>query len=217
MIFKGLSFFSGKLKGQKSKAAPEKGAGSNVYSKASEDLRKSAEELELAAKKLQESFQTRQETLKKLVWISRHLNNKPSTRKAVDAKMAPRIAAADSDSQEAVIQGIKVSEGQLFETYREACLNFIEPNRKYYYKLRGHSQLLSVMYQRHMGNLRYYDQEFRKLTEEERDSFSEFEAYVANVVIQEVNQVGREKFVKEGHQILYNQLCAKFFPKSVNH
>ncbi|MDX1764310.1 MAG: hypothetical protein R3231_08320 [bacterium] len=217
MIFRGLSFFSGKLKGQKKKAAPEEPSNSNAYSKVSEDLRKSAEELELAAKKLQDSFQTRQETLKKLVWISRHLNNKPATRKLSEAKTVPQSEPTGVKDQHAMIQGMQVSEGQLFETYREACLNFIEPNRDYYYKLRGHSELLSVMYQRHMGNLRYYDQEFRKLSDEKRESFSQFEAYVANVVIQKVNQVGREKFVKEGHQVLYNELCAKFFPKSVNH
>jgi hypothetical protein len=211
MIFKGLSFFSGKLRDQRKKAAPHKPEGENPYKKASEELKKSAEELELAAKKLQLSFQARQETLKRLVWISKNLNNKSAAAKKPQQQKA-LVQKSISDP----VKPRKVSEGHLFEVYREACLNFIEPNKAYYFKLRNHSQFLASLYQRHMGNLRYYDQEFRRIKEEKREKFSEFEAYVANLVIKEVNQMGREKFVKEGHQALYNELCVKLLGKSVD-
>jgi len=206
MIFKGLSFFSGKIKEEK---APRKVPSENPYLKVSEDLKKSAEELERAAQKLNSTFRKRQEAIKKLMWINDTLQKNRDRLQSVSQQR--------SEGSNATVKMRKtgpVSEAQLFEIYREACLNFIQPDKAYYFKLRGHSVFLSTMYKKHMGNLRYYDQEFNKLPENKRGSFTEIEGMIANLVITKVNQIGREKFIKEGHQALYSELCNKLLAKT---
>jgi len=208
MIFKGLSFFSGKMKEEKT---PLKIPSENPYVKASEDLKKSAEELEKAAQKLNSTFRKRQEAIKKLMWINNTLQKNRDQLQSVSQRRPEETKA---------IVGVKksdtgpVSEAQLFEIYREACLNFIQSDKAYYFKLRGHSVFLSTMYKRHMGNLRYYDQEFKKLPDNKRERFTDIEGMIANLVITKVNQIGREKFIKEGHQALYSELCNKLLAKT---
>lgn len=206
MIFKGLSFFSGKIKEEN---APDKIRPRNPYLKVSEDLKKSAEELEKAAQKLNATFSKRQEAIKKLMWINDTLQKDRNRLQSV----SQRRSGGSIASMEKTKPG-PVSEAQLFEIYREACLNFIQPDKVYYFKLRGHSVFLSTMYKRHMGNFRYYDQEFKKLPEDKRASFTDIEGMIANLVITKVNQIGREKFIKEGHQALYSELCNKLLAKT---
>jgi len=206
MIFKGLPFFSGKMKQENvSNKVPTK----NPYIKASEDLKKSAEELEKAAQKLNSTFRKRQEAIKKLMWINNALQKNRDRLESV----SPRRAESLKTNVVRATTG-PVSEAQLFEIYREACLNFIQTDKAYYFKLRRHSVFLSTMYKKHMGNLRYYDQEFKKLPEQKQESFTEIEGMIANLVITKVNQIGREKFIKEGHQALYSELCNKLLAKT---
>jgi DNA-binding ferritin-like protein (Dps family) len=206
MIFKGLSFFSGKIKEEK---APQKIRSKNPYLKVSEDLKKSAEELEKAAQKLNATFSKRQEAIKKLMWINDTLQKNRGRLQSVSQRRSGGSIAGMEKAKTG-----PVSEAQLFEIYREACLSFIQPDKAYYFKLRGHSVFLSTMYKRHMGNLRYYDQEFKKLPEDKRSSFTDIEGMIANLVITKVNQIGREKFIKEGHQALYSELCNKLLAKT---
>lgn len=210
MIFKGLTLFSGKIKGDKRE---EKGLNAeNLYVKASEDLKKSAEDLKKATNRLQESFHIRQEAMNKLVSIFSALSDKRSRAKVKPSKV--QTSKSKDIKEQEVREG--VAEAELFEVYREACVNFIETNKEYYFKLRNHSEFLSAMYKRYMGNLRYYDHEFRRLQDTETYSFSEIEAYVADQVIKAVHQTGREKFIREGHQVLYDQLCSKLLAKTAN-
>ncbi|NOY53435.1 MAG: hypothetical protein GXP58_07410 [Deltaproteobacteria bacterium] len=206
MIFKGLPFFSGKMKQERVR---EKVRTGNPYVRASEELKKSAEELEKAAQKLNSTFRKRQEAIKKLMWINDTLQ-KNRDRLQTTSPLRPETSKV---AEKGKISG-PVSEAQLFEIYREACLNFIQTDKTYYFKLRGHSVFLSTMYKKHMGNLRYYDQEFRKLPENKRESFSDIEGMIANLVITKVNQIGREKFIKEGHQALYSELCNKLLART---
>ena len=210
-VFKGLSFFSTKTKEEKKKlSAPKK---DTSYLKASEDLKKSAEELKNATLKLQNSFRQRQEALNKLVLIYNNIGDKNNAKKIASGP-TPKIQ--QKKNPQVKPEQAKVGEGELFEIYREACINFIETDKKYYFKLRNHSDFLSGMYKRHMGNLRYYDHEFKRLKDPDQHCFTEVEAFVANQVIQNVNKIGREKFVREGHQSLYNELCSKLLTKSAN-
>lgn len=210
-LFKGLPFFSGKAKQEKDLEPRMKNQ--NPYVKASQDLKKSVEELNRATRKLQQSFRQRQDALNNLVSIFNRVEEKSARRKNAQrsAPMAPQKKPQRSAGKKP-----GVSEAQLFEVYREACINFIETDKQYYFKLRNHSDFLCAVYKRHMGNLRYYDHEFRRLSKPEQFRFTEFEAYVANRVIQTVGKIGREKFVREGHQRLYTQLCSELLPKSVN-
>jgi hypothetical protein len=208
MIFKGLGFFTTKKKGTEKPVPPKQ---ESPYNKVADDLKKSAEELERATHKLQASFQARQQAIKKLVAISSSLNRGITMKGSLNEKTEPKPGAKPMPTS-AAIRKMKMAESQLFEVYREACLNFIQTDKAYYFKIRNHSKFLSTMYKRHMGNLRYYDQELRKLKNKELAGykFNEAEAFIANQVILAVNHMGREKFIKEGHQALYNKLCAKF-------
>jgi hypothetical protein len=212
MIFRGLPFFSGKLKSKKEEETPQKVKPVNPYVRASEELKKSAEELEKAAQRLNCTSRKRQEAIKKLVWINNTLQKNRLSLKEVPKEEARDESPSASGSKPG--EAGEVSEAQLFEVYREACLNFIHTDKAYYFKLRNYSVFLSAMYKRHMGNLRYYDQEFKKLPEQNRQSFSEIEGMIAHLVITKVNQMGRERFVKEGHQALYSELCNKLLSKS---
>lgn len=210
-IFRGLTFFSGKAKNEKELRQEE---AKNPYVKASEDLKRSAEELKKATRKLQESFRTRQEAMNKLVWIFNNLSDNRSRSRSVAGKVSKPSQKARQYCKEKARK--KVSETELFEIYREACVNFVETDKEYYFKLRNHSVFLCSMYKRYMGNLRYYDHEFLKLTNQKQYRFSDVEAYVANEVLLTVNRIGREKFIRDGHQALYNELCSKLLPQSVN-
>jgi len=206
MIFKGLSFFSGKMKPER---ISEKAPAGNPYVKASEELKKSAEELEKAAQKLNATFRKRQDAIKKLMWINSTLQNNRGKLQTASSRRPGTAKGVDPGKATGPL-----SEAQLFEIYREACLNFIQTDKNYYFKLRGHSVFLSTMYKKHMGNLRYYDQEFKKVPEGKRENFTDTEGMIANLVITKVNQIGREKFIKEGHQALYSELCNKFLAKT---
>ncbi len=210
MIFKGLSFFSGKIKREKK----EKKAfnSENLYVRVSEDLKKSADDLKMATSRLQESFRIRQEAMNQLVSIVDTLS---TNRFRTKAKLSKAQTSKSKDLREEKVQE-GVAEAELFEVYREACVNFIETNKEYYFKLRNHSEFLSAMYKRYMGNLRYYDHEFRRLQDTKAYCFSEIEAYVADQVIKAVHQTGRENFIREGHQALYNELCSKLLSKTAN-
>ncbi len=208
MIFKGLNFFTTKKKDSGRPVPPKE---ENPYNKVADELKKSAEELERATQKLQVSFQARQQAIKKLVAISSTLNRGITMKGSLNGKSERRHGPKPMPTSGAV-RKMKMAESQLFEVYREACLNFIQTDKTYYFKIRNHSPFLSSMYKRHMGNLRYYDQELRRLsrTDLAQYKFNEAEAFIAHQVIIAVNRMGREKFIKEGHQVLYNQLCAKF-------
>jgi len=207
MIFDGLPFFSGKTKENELKQRNTKNAKTpNSFLKASDDLRKTARQLEQATKKLHASLLARQEAMKKLARINSSLQNRKPVQSLPVGTVRGVVQGRGGTERPPVKH---VTEAQLYEIYREACLNLIDTDRTYYFKLRDHSVFLSAMYKRHMGNLRYYDQEFRKLRESDRKRyrFSEIEAFVANQVILTVNQIGREKFIKDGHQSLYSKLC----------
>ncbi len=210
MIFKGLGFFTAKTKKKVPRKSVTPGKQS-PYNKVADELKKSAEELERATHKLQASFQARQQAIKKLVAISSSLNKGITVKGRLEGKTERRPVSKPLPSAAAVSK-MKMAESQLFEVYREACLNFIQTDKAYYFKIRNHSKFLSTMYKRHMGNLRYYDQELRRLNQRdlEQYKFNEAEAFIANQVILAVNRMGREKFIKEGHQALYNRLCSKF-------
>lgn len=209
-VIKGFPFLAGKAKRQKTEQRTDV---KNPYVKASDDLKKSIEDLNKATRKLQQSFRHRQEAMNNLVSIFNKGEVKASPRRlAAEKKPKPR-----PQGQAAIKRNREtVGEAELFEVYREACINFIETDKIYYFKLRNHSDFLSAMYQRHMGNLRYYDHEFRRLSNSDQYRFTETEALVANQVIQAVSRIGREKFVREGHQNLYRQLCSEILPQKAS-
>ncbi len=105
---------------------------------------------------------------------------------------------------------IHVTEEEFFSVYHEACLTFIEPNKTYYFKLRNHSDFLSAMYRKCMENVRYFDHEFFKLDDKDQFIFTPLEAFVAASVITVVNRVGKERFLKQDHQNLYNEMLKNF-------
>jgi hypothetical protein len=209
-IFKGLSFFSGKVKNQVKSNSP---SNVNPYVKASEDLKRSAEELKKATLKLQDSFRHRQEAMNKLVSIFNNVGKGTANRRdnmVKNSTSKKKSVSRPDQNQNAV------AEGEFFEIYREACLNFVETDKAYYFKLCNHSDFLCSVYKRHMGNVRYYDHEFRRLKDSDQYKFTEIESYIANQVIQTVNKIGRDKFVREGHQNLYNKLCTQLVTRSAN-
>jgi len=211
MFFKGFHLFSGIIKIGKEKTPALDFQ--NPYLKVSEELKKSAEDLKRATHKLQQSFLTRQNALNKVVAVFNSLSMNRSRSYAVAGRSDGLLKSKPREDKSGA-NGI--SESGLFEIYREACLNFIEPDKTYYFKLRSHSVFLCAMYKRCMGNLRYYDHEFQKIENPGQYRFTETEAYVANEVIQVVNRIGREQFVREGHQTLYNDICSKLLPKTAD-
>lgn len=211
MIFKGLQIFSGKIKEDKEKTRAMDSQ--NPYIKVSEELKKSAEDLKRATRKLQKSFLVRQNTLNKVVAVFNTISMTRSRPYAAAGKAGGLLKKNPPEHKQA---GGGISESALFDIYRAACLNFIDIDKKYYFKLRNHSVFLCSMYKRHMGNLRYYDHEFSRLKNSGQYRFTEAEAFVANEVIQVVNRIGKEKFVREGHQALYSEICSKLLPKTAD-